>query len=179
VTGTWQEAVVRTVVNQSVWVHYGQIYVQSGDDFPDADESFAGQRNGLCGSAVPGFLYLITGLHTGDVGFTVELHDAPPPFGDGWQDVVEAPFRPAGETVLIEWGGQEYWPLDLAEASYRVRYCATGMDAGRALDTRMEQEPEADRYLLQFWPAPPEPDRVVRQTSEIAAYWHGYARERS
>ena len=33
-------------------------------------------------------------------------------------------------------------------------------------------ETDADRYLLQFWPAPPAPDRVVRQTSFRAAYWH-------
>jgi len=34
-----------------------------------------------------------------------------------------------------------------------------------------------DRYLLQFWPAAPSPDRVVRRTGESAAYWHGYAAE--
>jgi hypothetical protein len=51
------------------------------------------------------------------------------------------------------------------------------MDEARELDTRMEDDPEADHYLLQFWPAPPEPDRVVKQTSETAAYWHEFARE--
>lgn len=60
---------------------------------------------------------------------------------------------------------------------YRVRYCAVGMDAARAADTRSDDEPELDRYLLQFWPAPPGPDRIVRQTSEIAGYWHGVVRE--
>jgi hypothetical protein len=36
-----------------------------------------------------------------------------------------------------------------------------------------------DRYLLQFWPDPgaaAEPDRVIRQTSEVAEMWHGHAR---
>ena len=33
-----------------------------------------------------------------------------------------------------------------------------------------------DRYLLQLWPAEPAPDAVVREGSEIAAYWHGVAR---
>ncbi|MGP3977140.1 hypothetical protein ACTWQF_24625 [Streptomyces sp. 8N114] len=34
-----------------------------------------------------------------------------------------------------------------------------------------------DEYLLQFWPTPPEPDRVVKQTSDSAAYWHRFASE--
>ncbi|MEV2198022.1 hypothetical protein AB0I02_44650 [Streptomyces phaeochromogenes] len=32
-----------------------------------------------------------------------------------------------------------------------------------------------DRYLLQFWPAPPEPARLLKQTSGAAAYWHDFA----
>jgi hypothetical protein len=51
------------------------------------------------------------------------------------------------------------------------------MDAGHAADTRMDDEPGLDRYLLQLWPGPPGPDRVVKQTSAIAAYWHGFARD--
>jgi hypothetical protein len=168
---------VRTLMGQSAWVHYGQIYVESGDDCPDLAECFGGQSNGLCGAAMPGILFLITGLHTGRVGFTVELYDDPPPVDEAWPEVVEASFRPLGEVGLVGWGGEQYWPLDLTEASYRVRYSATGMDDGKELDTRMEEDPETDRYLLQFWPAPPEPDRVMKQTSEIAAYWHGFARE--
>lgn len=164
-------------MSEAAWVHYRQIYVQSGEEYPEMAECFGGHSNGLCGAATPGFLFLITGLHTGEVGFTVELHDEPPPVDDSWQEVVEASFRPMGETGLLGWGGQAYWPLDLAEASYRARYCATGMDEARELDTRMKDDPEADHYLLQFWPAPPEPDRVVRQTSEIAAYWHDVARK--
>lgn len=172
-----EEATVRTLMSQAAWVHYGQIYVQSGEDYPDLAECFGGQSNGLCGAAMPGILFLITGLHTGQVGFTVELYDAPPPIDDSWQEIVEASFRPVGRAGLAGWGGHGYWPLGLAEASYRVRYCGTGMDAARELDTRMEEDPEADRYLLQFWAAPPEPDRVVKQTSEVAAYWHEFARE--
>jgi hypothetical protein len=168
---------VRTLMSQAAWVHHGQIYVQSGEDYPDLAECFGGQGNGLCGAAMPGVLFLITGLHTGEVGFTVELYDEPPPVDDSWQEVVEASFQPMGEARLAGWGGQQYWPLDLTEASYRVRYCATGMDEARELDTRMEEDPEADHYLLQLWPAPPEPDGVVKQTSQIAAYWHDFARE--
>ena len=50
------------------------------------------------------------------------------------------------------------------------------MDEGQELDTPEDGETAPDRYLLQLWPAPPEPDAVVREGSESAAYWHGVAR---
>ncbi|MGH9128851.1 MAG: hypothetical protein ACRDY2_07775 [Acidimicrobiales bacterium] len=47
-----------------------------------------GRGTGLCRAgqrplraAVPGALFLSTGLHTGQVGFTVELHDERPEVG--------------------------------------------------------------------------------------------------
>lgn len=167
---------MRTVLDGEVWVHYGQIYVQSDVDFPGLGECFGGQENGLCGAAIPGYLFLITGLHTGEVGFTVEVHDGPPPLDGTWEDVVEVSFRPDGDTSLVTWGGEGAWPLDLADdTDHRVRYCGTRMDEARAVDCRTDDEPQVDRYLLQFWPAPAEPDRILRSSSEIASYWHEYA----
>lgn len=168
---------VRTPFTGEAHVHYSQIYVVGEGMYPDLFTSMRGQRNGLCGAAEPGMLYLITGLHTGNVGFAVEVHDEPPPLDDAWEDVVEASFHPAGDTFLVAWAGEQAWSLGLDPIDYRVRYCGTGLDAARQLDTRLDDEPQLDRYLLQFWPAPPEPDRVVRQTSQIAAYWHGVAAE--
>jgi hypothetical protein len=173
---------VRTLVSGEVWVHYGQIYLRSGHadpgvPDPELHQYFAGQQNGLCGGAVPRCLFLITGLHTGTVGLVVELHDQPPALDESWEEIVEVSFRSAGEASLVGWSGEWEWPLDLIETDYRVRYCATGMDAGHAADTRADDEPQLDHYLLQFWPDPPGPDRVVKQTSRIAAYWHGFARD--
>ncbi|MEV5754430.1 hypothetical protein AB0L00_42025 [Actinoallomurus sp. NPDC052308] len=169
---------MRRPVDGEVRVHYGRLYVQSGSKhMPDLDDAFAGQTSGLCGAAVPGFLWLVTGLHTGDVGFTVEIHEHAPELDPEWADVVEVSFRPQTSHTFLElWGGEGAWELNLAQIDYRVRYCAQGMDEGHALDTRVDQ-PQADRYLLQFWAARPEPDRIVRQTSEIAAYWHRSVRE--
>ncbi|MFT7871104.1 MULTISPECIES: hypothetical protein [Amycolatopsis] len=169
---------MRTVVHGDVHVHYGQIYVHDEEREPfegDLHACFAGQRNGLCGAAVPGTLFLITGLHTGEVGFTAEVHSSEPPDGGG-EDVVEASFRALGRTVLVTWGGGAWWDLELTPGDYRVRYSGTAMDAGRERDTRLGGEPRLDSYLLQFWPAPAAPDVVVRETSAIAAYWHGFAR---
>ncbi|OXR45659.1 hypothetical protein B7C42_01951 [Nocardia cerradoensis] len=162
-----------------VHVHYSQLYVESDPESvgPDMEEAFAGQSAGLCGAAVPGALWLMTGLHTGNVGFTAEVRGQAPPLDTAWEDVVEVSFRPvSAQSWLMQWAGEACWELDLEEIDYRVRYCAQGMDQAHQKDTRLDDEPLLDRYLLQFWPAPPEPDRVVRQTAEIAAYWHDYAR---
>ncbi|MFF7045730.1 hypothetical protein ACIP4T_08240 [Streptomyces massasporeus] len=170
---------MRRPVEGEVHVHYGQIYVESDPDDhgPGLAEAFAGQRVGLCGAATPGFLWLNTGLHTGDVGFTVEVRDQAPLLDPAWEDVVEVSFRPASaQSALVQWAGEDSWDLDLEETDHRVRYCASGMDRASETDTRSADEPQLDRYLLQFWPAPPEPDRVLKETSRTAAYWHRYAR---
>ncbi|HEX3781665.1 MAG TPA: hypothetical protein VHX38_18540 [Pseudonocardiaceae bacterium] len=169
---------MRTLMSGAAWVSYSQIYVQSAPVYPELSECFAGQRNGLCGAAVPGYLFLTTGLHTGEVGFTVELHEQAPPPDEAWEDVVEASFRPEGPASLVYWAGEGSWPLDLAQdVDYRVRYSAFGMDAAREQDTRLDDEPQLDRYLLQFWPSPPAPDAVVKQTSRYGVYWHAVASE--
>lgn len=170
----------RTLFSGDVYVDHGQVCVESVPDGlgPGLTESLAGQVNGLCGAAVPGTLLLVTGLHTGHVGFVAELHDGLPAVDGGWEEVVEASFAPSSADVaLARWDGETYLALGLARGRYRVRYCASGMDLARRVDTRLDWEPVVDRYLLQFWPSPPERDRVLRQTSETAAYWHRYARE--
>jgi hypothetical protein len=168
----------RTVYSGGVWVAYGQAYVQSDDEIPMPDRAFGGQVNGLCGAAVPGALFLVTGTHTGRVGFIVEVHDDPPPIDGEWEEVVEASFAPASpEVVLTEWGGTSLpRPLNLTRGQWRVRYCARGLDTGRDSPPIADGDEPVDHYLLQFWPAPPAPDLVVRQTSGHAAYWHDHAR---
>ncbi|WP_203236598.1 hypothetical protein [Nocardia panacis] len=162
-----------------VGVSCSQIYVESAPGgTPPMHEAFAGQNSGLCGAAVPGALFLHTGLHTGDVGFTVEVRGQAPPLDPAWEDVVEVSFYPlSDQSFLVQWAGEDSWELDLKEGlDYRVRYCAQGMDRAREKDVRLDDEPVLDRYLLQFWPAPPEPDRIVRQTSQDAAYSHDWVR---
>mgnify|MGYP000108941856 FL=1 len=170
---------MRVLFDGDAHVHYAQIYVHSGwEGFEDPfTGSFKGQVNGLCGAAERGHLYMITGLHTGHMGFAVELHDEAPSIDDSWEEVVEVSFTPTSDIVaLTEWGGESR-PLALQQVDYRVRYSASGMDQARQVDTRFDHEPILDRYLLQFWPAPPSADRLVKQTSAIAAYWHDWARQ--
>lgn len=161
-----------------LWVHYGQAYVLVGDaESSNLEACFNGQVNGLCGTASSGVMFLITGLHTGQVGFTVEVSDAPPEVDSSWEEIVEAPFLVSDSPVaLYEWGEASGQPLLLPEGQYRARYSARNMQAGNDQDTSVDDETIIDEYRLQLWPASAGPDQVIRQTSAIAAHWHDFAR---
>jgi hypothetical protein len=87
---------------------------------------------------------LLTGPRSGHVDLRIELHEAPPAPDDSWAEVVEVSFTPASERVQVT-----AHPLALPKADYRVRY-STG---------------DGQHHLLQFWPGPPGPDRIVHRTS--------------
>jgi hypothetical protein len=158
-------------------VHYGFASVHAGDDPPDLIDARGGQSNGLCGAAIQGALSLVTGLHTGAVPLRIEFTDDEPPLDDAWEDVVEVSFTTSTKKLLLS-TFEAAMPLRLLRAgTFRVRYCGTGLDPANKTDVRSEGDPELDRYLLQFWPAPHAPDAIVRETSDIARYWHGVARE--
>ncbi|MCO8269030.1 hypothetical protein M1L60_00335 [Actinoplanes sp. TRM 88003] len=159
-------------------VHYGYINVLADeDDQADLMDTRAGQLNGLVGAAVPGQLSLVTGLHTGDVPLVVRWHDAEPAVGADWEDVVEVSFEPPGPDLLVA-AFEDSFALRLPVVrSLRARLSASGMDAGHDADTTPDDGTSPDRYLLELWPAAPAADAVVRQTSDIAAYWHREARK--
>jgi len=158
-------------------VHYGQAYIlpdtEEGRDTFDAEVSFRGQMNGLCGATIPDKLYLTTGLHTGDVYLSVDVLNNPPSLDQSWEEIIEVPFVMNSEEVtLFDWYGQCVCEIPLSPGTYRVRYCARGMEQGHEIDTILEDEEPVDFYNLAFWPAELTPDTVLKQTSEIAAYWH-------
>jgi hypothetical protein len=166
---------------RKVHVHYGQMYfVAHPENLPDMDECFGGQENGLCGAAMPGTLFLITGLHTGSVNVTVELCDAEPPLDDSWEEIVEVSFVVTSPTKpgIAEWGAGGWHPVKLERGTYRARYCARDMQAARDKDTVLSGEESIDSYHLSLWPAAGAKDRVLKQTSQVAAYWHESARKR-
>jgi hypothetical protein len=66
---------------------------------------FRGQTNGLLGAALPGELFLITGLHTGQVEFRVEVVADEPSHDATWEECVEAAFTPDGKVQLVDWDG--------------------------------------------------------------------------
>jgi hypothetical protein len=162
----------RVLLDRTIHVSYSTAQAGPGDDPGSKPDAFwRGQVNGLCGAAVRGFLCLVTGLHTGYVRFTAELHPAEPPLGDDWEEAVEVSFRHRAKKLWLGGLMSDAYPVKLPPGDYRVRYCARGMDQGHRLDV-VGEDNVVEAYLLQFWPAPAGPDRTVRQTTEIAAYWH-------
>lgn len=157
-------------------VHYGQAYVLAPEcDMLLPEDAFARQRNGLCGAAVPGGLFLTTGLHTGQVKLRIQVHHAAPPVDDSWDEIVEASWSLHSSPVLLQnWGGMTVCEIPLENGTYRVRYSARRFGEGEEEDEEGDREP-IESYLLAFWPAPHADDAVLKQTSERAAYWNAGA----
>ncbi|MBT0770777.1 hypothetical protein KIH74_17675 [Kineosporia sp. J2-2] len=168
------EGTRRVVFDGRMHVAYGQAYLESlhPEVHFDYRQAFDGQINGLLGAGDGTGLYLTTGLHTGSVGFRLVIADHAPDPGPEWEELVELSFRPSGPSAVMQWGGDLLVKFDLPPVWHRARYCARGMDEGRAADVVMAEEALVDHYGLILWPADPAPEQIVRQTSEIAAYWH-------
>ena len=161
----------------SLSVDYAQAYVCAGElSQLEAGDYFKRQENGLCGASIPHALWLVFGMESGEVGFTIDVLDAAPPLDDSWEEIVEVPFAVAedsGEINLLQWPGEAVCSIPLLPGNYRVRYCARGMDEGHDTDTILDDEPLVDFYSLTFWPAENAKDRILKQTSEQAQYWDG------
>ncbi|WP_437074897.1 hypothetical protein [Streptomyces sp. enrichment culture] len=109
--------------------------------------------NGLV-SALGGNIEVLTGIHTGNVEVTVELHtQRPDPVGD-WEEIAEISCHsPSGEMLVTPLMDD---PADLPSlafqgpGSYRLRVHATGR--GLAIDGSSVRG-VVEAYLIQSWPA--------------------------
>lgn len=158
-----------------VKVHFGQIYVLPMDSYGlELDDSFCGQANGLCGGSISGTLFLITGLHTGEVEFTLEVFDAEPSIDEKWEEIVEVSLDVGEKPIsVMNWDGDKVCGIPVTKGCYRVRYCAFDMDLGHE---SLGGDGIVDFYHLSIWPSPRADDAVVKQTSHSAHYWHETAR---
>lgn len=160
----------------NVEVQYGQAYIELDGKFDGAmDACFRGQSNGLRGAQIPAILFLMTGLHTGVVGITINLFDTDPGIDESWEEIVEVSFQaPAGEITLVEWAADSGVGMAVPVGFHRARYQGRAMQSASELGTNVDDTP-VDSCRLDLWPAPPAPDRIVKQTSTVAAYWHDWA----
>jgi hypothetical protein len=174
---TMKDPTMTVLLDITVHVHYGFLWFTAVDNpFPQGDPR-AGQANGLCAAAIPGTLHMVTGLHTGSVPVRIEAFDVAPVLDDTWEEIVEGSFHAVDRSYQLA-AFEEFHDVALPYAGdLRARWSARGMDAARDADTRLEDEPPLDAYLLQLWPAALAPGAVLRQTSAAAAYWHGVARD--
>lgn len=151
-----------------VFLSYGTASLLCGDGVDDFDleAPWVDESNGLCGAGVPGCLQFQVGTHTGWVPFRLELHDAEPALDPVWEEVVEVSFTALSEEAALTGLMADAHEFRIPVGAYRVRYCVRGFEEA----DQVEETP--DSYLLQFWPGPAAPGRIVKQTGERAAYWH-------
>lgn len=161
--------------SEEVSVHYGFANLTTDPDSlaPDPEEAFAGQNNGLAGGVVAGNLSLRTGLHTGCISFAAELLETEPALDQMWEEIVEVSFRPAGTELWLSTFDHSYRVFELpGTEDLRVRFNVQGMDAAREATVCPGPGETIDSYLLQIWAQPAGADRILKQTSSDAAYWH-------
>jgi hypothetical protein len=101
--------------------------MSSDTGWPDPFSTIGGQRNGLCSAGWPGALFLISGLHTGQLPFTVDVHDGPLPIDDDWEDIVEVSYVPGLDVDLVEAMGTDLQRWSAASLLTTLRpACAHG-----------------------------------------------------
>lgn len=164
----------RVLLDQVIETDYGQFdlaWAADGTFDGDFDRFYQGQINGLVGAASSQGVHVNLARRAGGSPVRIVLLDAPPPIEDGqWEDIVEVSITlpEKHEMVWSDWWGHA-GPVGLPPGSYRLRVNAKGRDEGHAGEFA---EGMVDDYLLQFWPAPWQPDAILRTGSEDARYWH-------
>jgi len=168
--------VERILLDDVIKTDYGQFDLVWGGDYGfdgDFDRFFDDQVNGLAGAASGQGLYINLARRSGGSPVRIVLlQDAPSVSeADVWEDGVEVAINIPrnAEPSWCTWAGEKSGPLDIPPGSYRVRVSARGRDAGA--DGEFADGP-VDFYLLEIWPAAPEPDLIIRSTSADARYWH-------
>lgn len=173
---------MQNLYNSALGVEYGQFYIiPDEDNFDvdawDPDSAFENQQNGLCGAAVNGHVFFVTGIQNGTISVDVQLCEACPELDESYEEITEVSLTVNTLPVFLsEWGSEETHQLDLAEGSYRLRYSIDGMN--KDYDDEVEGEEywksplPGQRHLIQLWACEPGADQILKQTTSVAKYWH-------
>lgn len=143
-----------------------------GGGYPRYEGAFNGQRNGLLGAQKPGILWISLPALYGKYRVRIELLQDEPRVARRFKDVVEVPFRSSGR---LDMGSFETFSktMPVPPGSYRVRLSATDLDRVQAETHKGEfrrggYKTYSGLVLLQLWPAPPSPDKVLREGTDFA-----------
>jgi hypothetical protein len=108
----------------------------------------------------------------GDVPVEVLVAEAEPEADPSWDAAVELSVRTGEATAVHGWGGEGEVPVPVpAGVDVRVRYAVA--DGQQGAD-QFEEDDEAsplERYVVQVWPAPPAPPRLVVASQPWSQYW--------
>lgn len=159
-----ESANTRTALVQAQY-HLFQITDLQGPVADDLDAT----HNGLV-SAAGGAVEVMTGVHTGNVRVTVELHSQRPDSAAGWEEIaVISCDSPSGEMLVTPLMDD---PADLPSLAsqgpgrYRLRIHARGRDTAvdqTTVDGVMES------YLIQSWPTAHQDALLVKATDSYGA----------
>jgi hypothetical protein len=156
-----------------VGVSYAQVYLRDSQPYflpPDVQRGGVGLISGQVGCAL-----LVTGLHTGDVDFTVVVATEDPGPDLAFEDIVETDFEArTAHVALEEWGGAGRHALPELPAgpgNYRLRYHGRNLDVAHTSGVVFPDQATVDSYLLQIWRAPATRPAILRVTSRQATYW--------
>ena len=156
----------------TVAADYSQFYIHGVDGWYDPDNIPEELGAGLVQADTHSNLMFVSFQQWGDLPIDVRVLDAEPAITEEtWHDVVELSITPPEPMVLDGW--EDVNPLDLGlevQRSYRVRYSVKDADLARDIGTQ-EDAPFPESYLIEIWPAPVSPPRVVRGESANGQYW--------
>ena len=174
---------MKTLYNSSLGIEYGQFYITPvADDFEEEDDlipdnAFEEQENGLCGAALRERIFFVVGIQNGKIAVDVQLHDSSPEVNDSFEEIVEVSIiRAEHKLHLCEWGWVNTHELDIPAGTYRLRYSIDGFENDYDPDIEDEEYWESplprQKHLIQIWPSGASEDRILKQTTEQAKYWH-------
>jgi hypothetical protein len=180
------------LVLESFSCNYHSAYLAIPGESVGTPECWIGQKNGLCGTALPSQICFNFGPHTGAVKMrVVYVNSSPPRLDEKWEDVVESAFiiLHQEELYFSDWDGETYGdPIPFEPGEYRVRFCALKYGVSERPDPSYadpvwtEKERIAaipyECYELTIWKEAVRPDEIIKVTSPHARWLHKSRQEK-
>lgn len=164
---------VRVLFDEPWLVVEGVWFIGADGDNPSFDTGRIRQPTGLLDVENDDALLFHGPALYGKYGVRIAQHQRRPAVPDWCEDVVEVAYR-VGEDPLVMGSFETFSaPMEVPVGDYRVRYCATGLDAARDETAEDEFDGEdyrlySSRHLIQLWQAAKAPAEVVRIDSQFA-----------